>query len=358
MSYLAKNNAYGLLASGIASGAVSMTLQSGQGDRFPAITAPDYTFVTLEDAAGNREIVKVTARAAASDVMTIVRAQEGTTARTWNAGDVVELRMVASLVETAMGHPVATSNAHAASAISAPATGTLGAGTVASQLAALEFGKEPAFTALGIAKGGTGGTTRQTALAALGIEAAEVAVQTTANATTDIAAAASENILLTTGATTITGFAATTAGVTRKIRMATGGVTLSPNSTFIVPGAANIVTVAGDCFEAHYGGTAWIVRNYQKADGTALVSPVIPVTSVFGRTGAVAMQQSDITSGLVTGALGYTPANAANAGSDHNHNSAYAPMTAVVSISNPDVNGNSIATRANGTTFNIQMNPN
>ena len=75
--YLAKNNAYGLLASGIASGAVSLTLQSGQGDRFPAIAAPDYTFITLEDAAGNREIVKVTARAAASDVMTVVRAQEG-----------------------------------------------------------------------------------------------------------------------------------------------------------------------------------------------------------------------------------------------------------------------------------------
>lgn len=271
MSYLAKNNAYGLLSAWISSGASTLTLQAGQGDRFPVIIPPDFTFVTLENAAGLREIVKVTARAAASDVLTIVRAQEGTTARSWSAGDVVELRMVASLVETAMGHPAATSNAHAASAISAPATGALGAGTVASQLAALEAGKQPAFTALGIAKGGTGGTTRRSALAALGVEAGEFVVQTTDNATTDIGAAPSQNIILGVGAKAISGFATAPSGTTRRVRVA-GAVTLINGVNFNLPGGADIVTAYGDHFETVTDGVSWFVRYYQRADGLSVIA--------------------------------------------------------------------------------------
>ena len=102
MSYVAKNNAYGRLAAGVSAGAVSLVLQAGEGDRFPVVADPDYTFVTLEDAAGNREIARVTAREAASDTLTVERGLEGTAARAWSAGDVVELRMVASLVQEAM----------------------------------------------------------------------------------------------------------------------------------------------------------------------------------------------------------------------------------------------------------------
>ena len=271
MSYIAKNNAFGNLASGITSGTTSVTLQAGHGDRFPVISSPDYTFLTFEDAAGNREIVKVTNRAAASDVLTIVRAQEGTTARAWTTSDVVELRMVASLVQDAMGHPTKTTDAHAASAIAATPTGNLAGTTVAAQLAELESEKEPVFVgALPFNRGGTSATTRAGAVAALGLEAAEITVTTAANATTDIGAAAGTNILLTTTATTITGFAAAAAGVRRKVRVNTGGITLTHSGTFVLPTAANIVASGGDCFEAYSTGSGWRITEYLRADGKAL----------------------------------------------------------------------------------------
>lgn len=125
MSYLARNNSLGKLAASIASNSVSLTLKPGEGDRFPVVTFPDITKVTIEDAAGNREIVKVTGRVAASDIFTIERGQEGTVARSWSIGDVVELRMTAELVQTAMAHPVLTSGAHAAAAIVVTPTGSL-----------------------------------------------------------------------------------------------------------------------------------------------------------------------------------------------------------------------------------------
>ncbi len=286
MSYRAKNNSFGQLASGLSAGATSMTLQAGQGDRFPVIANPDYTFVTLEDAAGNREIVKVTARNAASDVMTIVRAQEGTVARGWSAGDVVELRMTASLVETAMAHPAQTTGAHAASAISVTPTGSLASTNVQAALAELDNEKADDFDVLEINRGGSGADTRHGALAAFGVEASEATILTLINATTDIGAAAANNILLTTGATSITGFAAAAAGVWRKVRMATGGVTLVHSTTFVLPGASDIVTAANDCFEAFYTGSAWIVRNYQKADGS-------PLRSGFGGSVTVSSPYND-----------------------------------------------------------------
>jgi hypothetical protein len=91
-----KNNAFSALAGSLTNVATTMTVQTGHGDRFPQITAPNYAYVTLQDSSNNIEIVKVTARAAASDSMTITRAQEGTAARAWNIGDIVELRVTAA----------------------------------------------------------------------------------------------------------------------------------------------------------------------------------------------------------------------------------------------------------------------
>lgn len=90
---LFKNNAYSTLGAALTNVATTMTVATGQGDRFPVVAAPDFMMVTLQDAANNIEIVKVTARAAGADSMTIVRAQEGTTARAWSLGDIVELRL-------------------------------------------------------------------------------------------------------------------------------------------------------------------------------------------------------------------------------------------------------------------------
>src|SRR5688572_7712500 len=89
---LITNNAFGTLASGISSGATSLTLTAGQGARFPAADGvDDYFYATLVDTSNNLEIVKVTDRS--TDTLTIVRGQDGTSARAYSTGDRLELRM-------------------------------------------------------------------------------------------------------------------------------------------------------------------------------------------------------------------------------------------------------------------------
>lgn len=90
MALKVTNNAQSQLASGITAAAVSLTLKAGDGALFPTLGAGDWFPLTLFNSAGNVEVVQVTARA--SDTLTIVRAQDGTTARAWNANDFVQLR--------------------------------------------------------------------------------------------------------------------------------------------------------------------------------------------------------------------------------------------------------------------------
>lgn len=97
MALLIENNAYSRLAASLAAGGTTLTVDTGTGDRFPIAVAPNYFKLTLQDAANNIEIIKVSARAASSDSMTIERAQEGTTARAWSIGDIVELRLTAGV---------------------------------------------------------------------------------------------------------------------------------------------------------------------------------------------------------------------------------------------------------------------
>jgi len=86
------NNAATTLATGITNVATSLTVASGTGALFPAPGAGEYFFMTLANNAGTVEIVKCTART--TDTLTIVRAQDGTSAVAWNSGDKVELRLV------------------------------------------------------------------------------------------------------------------------------------------------------------------------------------------------------------------------------------------------------------------------
>jgi hypothetical protein len=67
---------------------LSFTVEAGKGLLFPVLGASDYFYGIFKDASGNREIVKIEARS--SDAMTIPiggRGLDGTTARTWAAGD-------------------------------------------------------------------------------------------------------------------------------------------------------------------------------------------------------------------------------------------------------------------------------
>ena len=101
MAQLLKNNAYGVLASGITDSATSMTLADAS--RFDAPTGGDYYLATLirfgDNGAKNEwEIVKVTAKA--SNTLTIVRAQEGTTAVSWPGATQVQMRLTAGSLDT------------------------------------------------------------------------------------------------------------------------------------------------------------------------------------------------------------------------------------------------------------------
>jgi len=90
------NNANSTLASGISNSDLTLTVASGHGARFPS-PGSDYFYVTLDDGA-NIEVVKCTARS--TDTLTIVRAQQGTSAMSFATGTAVELRLTKGTLET------------------------------------------------------------------------------------------------------------------------------------------------------------------------------------------------------------------------------------------------------------------
>lgn len=94
MPVLFTNNASTTLASGIAAGATSITVATGQGALFPTISGSNFFYATLANASNVLEIVKVTGRT--GDVMTVTRGQDGTTATAYNIGDKFELRPTAA----------------------------------------------------------------------------------------------------------------------------------------------------------------------------------------------------------------------------------------------------------------------
>lgn len=101
-----KNDAISRLASGISSSDTSIVLTPGTGTLFPALSSGDYFPATLIKEDGSREIVRVTGRSL--DVLTVVRAQEGTEAQTFNANDKIELRLTAGTLTDPSGPSAAS----------------------------------------------------------------------------------------------------------------------------------------------------------------------------------------------------------------------------------------------------------
>lgn len=90
------NSAISTLAGNILVGDVTLSVQAADAAKFPALNPGDWFPATIKDAGGNKETVKVTARAGA--VLTIVRAQEGTTAKAFNTGARIELRLTSAVL--------------------------------------------------------------------------------------------------------------------------------------------------------------------------------------------------------------------------------------------------------------------
>jgi hypothetical protein len=175
------NNASAELASSVNTSQTTIVVAAGQGAKFPSLGAGDFFYATLVNPTNNLEIVKVTARS--TDTLTVVRAQDNTTAKAYNAGDRIELRPTAAAfgdlsnavdTKAPINSPVFTgvpagptaapgtnttqlaTTAFTSAAITA-ATGSLG--TMATQNAnsvSITGGSVTGITDLAVADGGTG----------------------------------------------------------------------------------------------------------------------------------------------------------------------------------------------------------
>jgi len=110
------NFADSTLAVAVAPGDTTLTFAgTSPTTTFPTITGSDWFYAVLVDTSANREIVKVTAHAAGTRIMTIVREQEGTLTGgiTYGIGSLVSLRLtVQSFADVVAALGVSTSGAN------------------------------------------------------------------------------------------------------------------------------------------------------------------------------------------------------------------------------------------------------
>lgn len=84
-----KNNASSSLAASMSETETMIRVLAGHGVRFPTLGTGDWFPLALQNVQGDIEYVRATSRA--GDVITVTRAQEGTSPIVFDAGDVVFL---------------------------------------------------------------------------------------------------------------------------------------------------------------------------------------------------------------------------------------------------------------------------
>ncbi|GBC62480.1 hypothetical protein DENIS_3452 [Desulfonema ishimotonii] len=93
-----KNNFEASLQSGIATDAIALDIEASKALELGALSAGDYYVATLFDNTGAKmEIVHITA--ISGQTLTVTRAQEGTSAQSFDAGDLLQLRNTAGVYE-------------------------------------------------------------------------------------------------------------------------------------------------------------------------------------------------------------------------------------------------------------------
>lgn len=282
MSRLYANNAVGTLLNAALTTDTTLTLQAGQGVKFPTITAGNTFLMTLigltSGVESSWEIVSVTARA--TDVLTVVRAQEGTVAAAWAIGTGAELRFTAGAAQATSAKDdtggyagltlfsinfknalntftslFSNTNTAARTYTFPDRTGTIADNT---DLA----------TKLNLAGGTLTGALNYAPINAI------------ASAATTNLAAATSNAISITGSVTITALGTLAAGAERAVTFA-AALTLTHNAvSLILPGAANILTAANDtAYFISQGAGNWLCTGYQRASGAGLTGAGL--TDVF-----------------------------------------------------------------------------
>jgi hypothetical protein len=88
-TFVFANNAVTTLAAPILAGATVINLAAGTGSLFPSVGAGQTLAITFQDAETGLINEIAYASSVIGDVMNVTRAQEGTTAKAWDAGDFV-----------------------------------------------------------------------------------------------------------------------------------------------------------------------------------------------------------------------------------------------------------------------------
>lgn len=96
MSVKFANNAVASLAASISTSDATIPLLPGTGALFPVLSAGEWFPVTIITSTGAIEVARCTERS--GDVLTVVRAQEGTPARSFPAGSRIEHRLTAGVL--------------------------------------------------------------------------------------------------------------------------------------------------------------------------------------------------------------------------------------------------------------------
>lgn len=115
--FLFSNNASSTLRTDLGAGSLAITLPTGEGAKYPSPGGGQACVLTIEDRrSGRMEIVWMTARS--TDVLTVVRGQEGTSDQNFLAGAIISCRVtkgvleyLQSLIASAGGYDIATADA-------------------------------------------------------------------------------------------------------------------------------------------------------------------------------------------------------------------------------------------------------
>lgn len=91
MPALLSNNASSRLSAAITNSATAISIESADAGKFPSPGGGQWFPLTVVDAAGNMEIMRVTARSGTT--LTVTRGQEGTIAKAFAAGSACDLRL-------------------------------------------------------------------------------------------------------------------------------------------------------------------------------------------------------------------------------------------------------------------------
>jgi hypothetical protein len=279
MPAVLSNNAVSRLASSLTSGATSLSVTTGEGAKFPTLSGGQWFPVTLLTSAGALEIVRCTARS--GDVLTIARAQEGTAARAFSAGDRVELRATEAVFAD-MAAATATAKAAADNAQNSANTAQAGADLAVKKDAATATGAAiiPVGTSAQRPASPVSGMLRYNAdfldfdryqggkwlpLNVMDKAFNEAPPVTLASAAAVNIGAALANTVNISGTTTITAFDTIAAGAIRRLNFL-GALTLTHNATsLILPNGVNITTRAGDVAEfLSLGGGNWRCLKYSE----------------------------------------------------------------------------------------------